>query len=224
MPTAGGVDRSHLPSREPKLAFAALHAAALAGGGWFAFGGALPDLARARLLFAVAALYFLRHLLTLFVLLKRRVGYGEAAGLSLFLAAMEVGFVMVGGGALRHEVVPFDWLDAVAVGLVLVGSGLNSGSELQRWAWKKDAANQGHCYTKGLFAWAMHVNYFGDTVMFTGWAMLTRSPWALILPAVMAMTFVFFHIPALDAYLADRYGDEFRAYASRTAKFVPFLY
>lgn len=224
MAEAGGVDRRHANSHTEKVTFAVLHAGALAVAGWIAFGWALPDGPRAKLLFAVAGLYFARHMVTLFVLLKRRVGYDEALGLAGFMLLFEAGFVLLGGGILRAEAIPFGWLDAVALGLVLSGSVLNTGSELQRWAWKRDPANRGHCYTEGMFAWSQHINYFGDTVLFTGWALLTASLWALLLPVLIGLSFVFYHIPALDAYLADRYGDEFRAYAVRTARFVPFLY
>ena len=47
--------------------------------------------------------------------------------------------------------------------------------------------------------------------------------WMLV-PLMMTLMFVFYHIPALDRYLADRYGAEFSAYAARTAKFVPGIY
>jgi protein-S-isoprenylcysteine O-methyltransferase Ste14 len=224
MPQSGGVDRSNAPSIAPKLTFTALHTAVLALAAWAALGGGLPDRPRALVLLAAGGLYFARQMVTLFVLLKRRLGYGEAVGLSAFLALIEIGFVLLGGGLLRGEAVPLGWLDGVAVVLILAGSWLNTGSEWQRHVWKRDPANAGHCYTGGLFARSMHINYFGDTVMFTGWALLTASAWALILPVFMALSFVFFHIPGLDAYLAGRYGDEFRAYAARTKKFVPFLY
>lgn len=224
MAKTGGVDRSHDRSMGPKVGFAALHAVVLAAAGWLAISGLLPDRARAGLIFAVAALYFLRQLLTLFVLLQRRVGWGEVLGLAVFLGLVELGFVALGGGVLRGGAVPLGWLDGLALALVLIGSALNSGSELQRWAWKRDPAHKGLCYTGGLFRYAMHINYFGDTVLFTGWALLTLSPLAFALPVFMAASFVWFHIPGLDAYLAERYGDDFRSYAARTAKFVPFLY
>lgn len=224
MANSGGVDRSHAPSGPQKRTFAALHAAVLALAAWAAFGWSLPDRTRALLVLAAAALYFARSLVTLFVLLKRKLAYSEALGLALLLALIEIGFVALGGGLLRGHAAALGWLDGVAVVLILAGSWLNTGSELQRRAWKKDPANKGHCYTGGMFAWSMHINYFGDTVMFTGWALLTASLWALVLPVFMALSFVFYHIPGLDAYLAGRYGEEFRAYAARTAKFVPFLY
>lgn len=221
--SAGGVERTHARSLASKLVFAGLHVLSVAAAGGVAFGAHVPDGPRARLLFAVAVLYLARHLLTLFVLLKRRVAMSEVLGLAAFMASFEIGGVAVGGGLLGAGA-PLGVLDGLAVGLVLVGSVLNSGSELQRWAWKRHPENRGHCYTGGLFAWSMHVNYFGDTVLFTGWALLVGRWWALGLPAFMAAGFVFFHIPALDAYLDERYGDEHRAWAARTARFVPLLY
>lgn len=225
MSKAGGVSREHSGALAPKLGFAGLHLLILATVAGIALGGwGLPDPARAQILLAVAGLYFLRHLVTLFVLLKRKVGYSEVLGLAAFIALFEIGFCLLGGGVLRGAAIPFGWLDWGALALVLAGSWLNTGSELQRWQWKKRPEAKGHCYTGGLFAHSMHVNYFGDTVLFTGWALLTHSALAFAIPVFMALSFVFYHIPALDAYLAERYGDEFRNYAARTAKFVPYLY
>jgi protein-S-isoprenylcysteine O-methyltransferase Ste14 len=35
--------------------------------------------------------------------------------------------------------------------------------------------------------------------------------------------FCFYNIPKLDAYLKEKYKDEFIGYAGRTKKFIPFL-
>lgn len=224
-PPSGGVDRNHAASQLPKLSFALLHGVVLALCVWLTFGGFdWPDPTRAKILLACAALYFLRHLLTLFVLLKRRVSYGEALGLSGFMAVFEIGFLLLGAGILSGTATALSGLDYAAIGLVLLGSLLNSGSELQRWAWKKHPENQGQCYTGGLFAYALHINYFGDALLFSGWAILTTSWLASAVPVFVVASFVFMHIPALDVYLAQRYGDGFRAYAAKTAKFIPFIY
>ncbi|WP_270731708.1 DUF1295 domain-containing protein [Shimia sp. Alg240-R146] len=220
----GGVDRSHAPSIAPKLTFAALHAAILAVCAYLAFALPWPDATRAALLFAAAALYFVRHLITLFVLLKRNVAFSEALGLAAFMALFEIGFLLLGAGALSGTATPLGPLDALAIAMILVGSYLNTGSEMQRHRWKKHAAHKGQCYTQGLFAHSMHINYFGDTVLFSGWALLTASWLAAPIPLFITAGFVFFHIPGLDTYLAQRYGDTFKAYAARTAKFVPYLY
>ncbi|MHA7775472.1 DUF1295 domain-containing protein [Roseibium sp. M-1] len=237
MVQTGGVNRTHSASLPQKTIFALLHLASLAicawlllAGGWSHLGGLLglevtiADPQRGLVLLVCTALYVLRHLVTLFYLLARKVDYSEVFGLAAFMGVFEIAFLLLGSGALREAAVPFGLLDGVALGLVLAGSFLNTWSELQRKWWKQDPANRGRCYTGGLFAWSMHINYFGDTVLFTGWAFLTHSLIALAVPGFMAISFIFFHIPALDAYLAERYGAAFEDYAARTRKFVPFLY
>jgi steroid 5-alpha reductase family enzyme len=125
---------------------------------------------------------------------------------------------------LRDYSIEPGWLDLLALFLLLSGSYLNSNSESQRKWWKKDPSNKGRCYTQGLFKYAMHINYFGDTMLFTGWCLFTYTICTLGLPILMAGLFICMHIPGLDAYLSERYGTEFKAYAEKTKKFVPFVY
>ena len=233
MPQNAKLNRAHARSRPQKLVFAGLHLSIVILSVWLVFFdglNALPgnlqfsDPARAMVLLGCTLLYFLRHMITLFYLLQRMVAWNEALGLIVFMALFEIGALLLGGGVWREAPVAFGWLDLLALGLLLAGSYLNTFSELQRKWWKADPANKGHCYTGGLFAHAMHINFFGDMVLFTGWALFTHSIWALALPVLMTAMFVFLHIPGLDAYLEDRYGDEFRAYAEKTKKLVPGLY
>ena len=115
-------------------------------------------------------------------------------------------------------------LDIVALVLFLFGSYLNSFSEIQRKWWKANPAHKGLCYTKGLFSYSMHINYFGDTVLFAGWCLFTHNFWVLGFPLLMGCIFIFFHIPSLNAYLATRYGEAFIIYSKKTKKFIPFIY
>ncbi|WP_299421130.1 DUF1295 domain-containing protein [uncultured Shimia sp.] len=222
--TTGGVDRAHDRSFVPKLIFAALHGSIVGLCLWLAFALEWADTARAKLLAACVVLYFLRHMITLFVLLKRKVDLLEALGLSAFMALFEIGFLLLGAGIFRDTAVPFGGMDMLAMGLIALGSYLNTSSELQRLIWKKRPESKGRCYTGGLFKHSMHINYFGDMVLFTGWALLTTSWLAFVIPLFMTVGFVFFHIPGLDAYLSQRYGAEFDAYATKTAKLIPFVY
>ena len=92
---------------------------------------------------------------------------------------------------------------------------------------KKQSANKGKLMTTGLWALTMHANYFGDTLLFTGWTLASSGlavSWTWWAAPVMTALFVFMHIPGLDEYLADRYPKEFPKYAATTAKFVPFVY
>lgn len=233
----GGVDRSHGSSGPQKLVFYGLHTVALGLCGWIVLGDGLETVGgwfgrtwhvavptRAWLILGVAALYWARHALTMFYIMDRKVAWAEGLPLGIFMLVLEAGYCLLGTGALSDDPPPVGWIDYLAVGLVLVGSYFTSGSELQRKWWKANPENKGHCYTEGLFGLSMHVNYFGDVVSFTGWSMLTATAWTAVLPVAMLGMFVGYHIPHLDAYLAERYGEEFERYAAKTKKLIPFIY
>jgi protein-S-isoprenylcysteine O-methyltransferase Ste14 len=234
MADKGGVDRTHASSRPQKITFWGLHLLIILLCCWLVLGGefdpaaertiSLTDLTRAQILLACAVIYFVRHGLTLFDLLARRIEWSEVFGLSAFFALFEVGLLLVGGGVFREAPVALTGLDIFAVVLYLSGSYLNTASEVQRKLWKKDPSNKGHCYTGGLFRYSMHINYFGDVVLFTGWCLLTASFWTLGLPLMILLLFMYMHIPPLDEYLAGRYGEEFEAYRVKTRRLVPFVW
>ncbi len=234
---AANIDRSHDASVPQKITFAMGHLVIVLfcvwlvyGNGWTSIGNAfgrewhLSDIDRAGIMLALAFIYWIRHVITLFYLLKRKVEWSEAIGLIGFIAVFETGLVLLGGGAFRDYTIGWNYLDTIAMVLYLFGSYLNTASEVQRMRWKADPAHKGHCYTGGLFRYSMHINYFGDTVLFTGWSLFTHNAWVMLFPLFMGLSFVYYHIPALDAYLSERYGDEFRAYAAKIKKFIPFVY
>ncbi len=231
-----GVNRSHDPSVGPKWVFALGHFAIVLVCAWLIYGNGqknsgqllgktwhFSDIQRAQILLLSAVVYWIRHVITLFYLLVRKVEWSEVFGLLVFIASFEIGLVLLGGGAFRDYSVDLNALDLIALILLLLGSPLNSYSETQRKWWKSDPANKGHCYTGGLFKYSMHINYFGDTVLFTGWCLLTANLWSLMFPLFMGLSFYYFHIPGLDSYLADRYGAEFTAYSQKTKKLIPFI-
>lgn len=232
-----GIDRAHGRSIAQKWTFSIGHLAIvficawlIYGNGWEVIGAVfgktwhLADISRAQILLAGAFIYWFRHAITLFYLLERKVEWSEVLGLLVFISLFEIGLLLLGGGAFRDYSVGLGFLDLVALILFFFGSYLNSFSEIQRKRWKADPANKGHCYTKGLFGYSMHINYFGDTVLFTGWCLFTYNFWIIGFPLLMGFSFVFLHIPGLDSYLAERYGEEFKIYSEKTKKFIPFIY
>jgi protein-S-isoprenylcysteine O-methyltransferase Ste14 len=70
----------------------------------------------------------------------------------------------------------------------------------------------------------MHINYFGDIVLFTGLAMITHRLSMFVIPLIMALNFVFYIIPSLDRYLEKKYKNEFKEYSKKTKKFIPMIY
>ncbi len=192
---------------------------------WFVFfapgeGDSPGNLGRQVVLLACAVLYVLRAAATLFVFLKRKIPWWEAVwggGLIAFVL-----FAFLSEGFRTPQ--PFGFVDVVGALFYLTGSYLGTVSEYSRHAWKARPENQGHLYTEGLFQYSRHINYFGDLLLFIGFAVLTGQVWAGMVPLIMGLNFVFLLIPAHDAYLASRYGAEFKEYACRTKKLIPMVY
>lgn len=224
---------NHSGSYPQRITMLLLHLAALPTAWWLLFNGGLGyvsgrlgtlwipgDTIRAYLLLAMALVYFIRLCFTTFYLLRRSVGWGEAFIVGLFSFSFHIAFTLLGG----TEAANIGPVDYGAIGLYLLGSYLNTGSELQRHRWKRNPAHRGKLYTGGLFRYSQHINYFGDMLLFSGWALATRNPWAFLIPLLMTLGFVFRHIPALDRHLQQKYGRAFEEYSARTRKLIPWVY
>lgn len=221
-----GAKSASLPQKAVMQAFSWGAVAAVA---WFLLGGGRETLGlawqpavrvRAELLVACSAIYAARLVFTQLYLVKRHMAWSEAATISGWLWVIH-GTMAFLGGRNPSSIGIAAW---VGLALYVFGSFLNTGGELLRHRWKKSPENKGKLYTGGLFRYSMHINYFGDVVLFSGFALVTGSVYAFAIPAVMACMFVFLNIPMLDAYLASRYGAQFDEYARHTAKFIPFIY
>ncbi|MBM7554586.1 DUF1295 domain-containing protein [Thalassobacillus pellis] len=176
--------------------------------------------ARNVLLFLFCLLVYIRMNGMMVFLLKRGITWEEAGGVIGAFAVYYVGFALLCG----TRNVPLDGVDGIAVLLFLLGSLINTGSEVLRHQWKKDPRNKGKLYTGGLFRYAIHINYFGDLVWVSGFALLTRHPWAGVVPIFLGVMFVFLNIPQHDRYLRKKYGKAFESYEKHTKKFIPFIY
>ncbi|MBN2180820.1 MAG: DUF1295 domain-containing protein [Sedimentisphaerales bacterium] len=225
--------RDKSPSLKSKAALVCIHLLIVVISVWLLLGGGIAVIdnflgrqhqlasnLRRTLLAAAAVFYFLRTLITIFVFSKRRMPWSEVITIALWIGVIDILFAYFGG---RNDV-SFALTGIAGVILLLAGSAVNTGSELQRYLWKKNPDHADHLYTGGMFRYARHINYFGDEVLFTGWMLIAGRAGLLIIPVVMACLFIFVNIPALDRYLEDRYGDEYRVYAKTVKRFIPYIY
>ncbi|MFX1466635.1 MAG: DUF1295 domain-containing protein [Promethearchaeota archaeon] len=200
---------------------------------WIYFGGGIEiigllfglklspgNLIRRTILLSFGIIYFLRVILTLFYLLRRKIDWKETGAIIGGLVFYQVGFAL--SGASQSALI--DPIDYVAIGIFIIGSFLNTGSEFQRKLFKDKPENEGKLYTGGLFSYARHINYFGDSVWTIGWALMTRNWFGAIMPIFCTLGFVFANIPMLSKYLEERYKEQYREWARRTKKFIPFVY
>ncbi len=223
----------HDSSLGPKVALSAIHTGVLVLVAWLLFGhGAASvlapfglgtveaDLARRALLFAAGLIYWFRLTYGLFAIFRRRLGWSEAVIVGAWLFFIHTAFALLGA----INVAALGLLAALGIPLYLLGSIVHTASEVQRHRWKRKKDNAGRLYTEGLFHYARHINYFADMVLFTGYALLTGRVAALAIPVIMTLGFIFGHVPTLDRYLESRYGDEYRIWAARIPRLVPWLY
>lgn len=144
----------------------------------------------------------------------------ETFSILFAFALYYVGFALFGYRSTQN----IDFVDILAIGIFLLGSFLNTGSEIARDKWKKDLNNSGQLYTIGLFKYSMHINYFGDLLWVSAYALLTRNWYSITIPVFLFCFFTFYNIPKLDAYLSSKYGKQFEEYRNITKKFIPFIY
>jgi len=175
---------------------------------------------RKMILFAFSIIIFLRMGFMMLYLLKRKIPWEESFSVPFAFALYYIGFALL---ALPTEK-STGYIDYFGIALFALGSFLNTYSELQRHFWKQKPENKGKLYTKGLFRYAMHINFFGDFLWVSGYAVLTGNPYAVFIPILLFCLFVFYNIPQLDSYLSKKYGQAFVEYTQKTKRFIPFIY
>tara|TARA_B100000315_G_scaffold257604_1_gene306996 strand:- start:30236 stop:30934 length:699 start_codon:yes stop_codon:yes gene_type:complete len=227
------VYRDKSSSLTSKVTLALLHLAIVVGVLWILFGNGSSIIdrmigieqqtgstVRKSVLAMASVLYFLRSFPTLFVFMKRRMPWSEVATVAVWVGIFNFLFAYIGS---RSEI-QFGVAGILGSVLLVSGSVIHTGSEWQRHVWKQKPENKRHLFTGGLWNFSRHINYFGDIVLFTGWALLTGYLALLTIPLLMLCGFVFLNIPGQDQYLAERYGEEYRSYANDTARLIPFIY
>jgi protein-S-isoprenylcysteine O-methyltransferase Ste14 len=187
---------------------------------WLGHAWHSGDLIRRFALTIALSIYFIRLLFTQFVFLKRGVRWSEAVTIAGWILCICLLLVLAGG----TNASPIGPAVALGISLFLWGSWMNSWAEYTRHLWKQRTENRGRLYTERLFRLCRHPNYLGDLLSFSGLAFITGRWVAGVIPAIMLLGFVFVNIPMLDAHLAERYGQDYAAYARHTRKLIPFVY
>ena len=108
--------------------------------------------------------YIFRLFITAFVFLKRKMGWGETIIVSGLMSFALFSFARIGGSSQSA----INSMDYFGIMFFLAGSWINTHSEYLRHIWKKYKENRGKLYTGGLFKYSMHINYFGDVLLFCG--------------------------------------------------------
>ncbi len=174
---------------------------------------------RRSLLMSLNILLFLTYLPTIFVFVKRRITWAEAINLPFAFALYYLGFALLGYNSAQ---VP-NYIDWIGLILVILGLSLHFVSELERHKFKKNPQNKGKLLTTGVWSISRHVNYFSDLLWVTGFSMITRNWWSVLIILFLFSFFYFYNIPLQEKYLAKKYGQQFEQYKANTKALIPFI-
>lgn len=194
------------------------------GGYWMENHLYIPNkvdhLDRRIIIFIFNIITFFRFSYMMIVLLKRKIPWEESFSVPFAFALYFVGFSLF----VLPTNHPLDLIDGIGIMLFIAGGWLNTGGELLRHKWKKNPENKGKIYTKGLFKYARHINYFGDLLWVIAYAILTRNWYASSIPLFLFCLFAFYNAPKLDQYLKSKYGKGYEEYAKNTKMLIPFIF
>lgn len=122
------------------------------------------------------------------------------------------------------------WTDVIGVFLWAMGFIIETVADLQKSAFKMDAANRGKFIDRGLWAWARYPNYFGEMMLWWGAflgcsAVFQGADWAAVVsPLFVAFLLLFVSgVPLQERQAMARWGEdpEYRAYRERTFLLLP---
>jgi len=115
-------------------------------------------------------------------------------------------------------------LDLVATTISLFGLVFESIADLQLSRFRKDPASKGQVFDHGLWSWSRHPNYFGEAVVWWGFAIFglaSGAPWSVIGPIIMTVLLLKVSgVALLESTIVER-RPAYAAYIARTSAFIP---
>jgi len=118
----------------------------------------------------------------------------------------------------------FDWL---GLALFALGLGFEAAGDWQLTRFRNDPANAGRVLNRGLWRYTRHPNYFGDAMVWWGFACFALSTpgswWTLLSPLLMtALLMRVSGVTLLEKKLRETRPD-YRRYEEETNAFFPWL-
>lgn len=121
------------------------------------------------------------------------------------------------------------WSLALGVSVWLIGFGIEAIADwqLDRFIARKKAGNEtAELLTTGLFRYSRRPNYFGESLLWWGMALIVLPlPYGyLALIGPLLITYIVTKVtgPMLERIFLEQYPDEYRAYMETTSYFIPW--
>jgi steroid 5-alpha reductase family enzyme len=159
-------------------------------------------------------------------------GYGENAQAKAFLRLFVLQAVLQ--YIISAAILRMNYFDPKPIGVTTwlglfifaVGFLFEAMADAQLVAFKRDQNNRGKILQSGLWKASRHPNYFGESLVWLGLAVMSLVyPWgslALISPAVITYLLLFVSGIPIQEMGKDQ-NPAWREYASKTPRFVPFV-
>ena len=140
--------------------------------------------------------------------------------------------------SLRADAQPaWGLLDSVALGLWILGFGIEAVADHQKFVFRNDSQNDGEWIQSGLWRYSRHPNYFGEILLWWAVFLLAFPPlltlnaiWplavALLGPLSITLILLFVSgIPLLEEKADRRYSDraDYQAYKRGTSILIPWF-
>jgi len=159
-------------------------------------------------------------------------GYGENAQAKAFLRLFMLQAVLqyiISAAILRMNTIdpkPVGVTTWLGLLIFAVGFFFEAVADAQLAVFKRDQKNKGKILQSGLWKTSRHPNYFGESLVWLGLAVMSFAyPWgwlALISPAVITYLLLFVSGIPIQEKGKDQ-NPAWREYASKTPRFVPFV-
>jgi steroid 5-alpha reductase family enzyme len=143
---------------------------------------------------------------------------------ALALTFLMLPFYAAGSDAEGQRAGAVHW---AGLALFLGGLTFESVGDAQLARFKADPANRGKVCEVGLWAWTRHPNYFGEFLIWLGFALLSFTPNLLGIPGLLCAGVILYlvtnvtGIPLTEAQLERSKGEAYRAYQGRVPAFWP---
>lgn len=121
----------------------------------------------------------------------------------------------------------------LTIGAVIshIGTWIESIADYQLQSFKTNYENKGKRLMSGTYALCQHPNYFGECVFWWGtyfFSCAVKQYWAVWPPIIMTLLIVFVSGIAKQKEMynkdPDRYGEQYKIYLEKTAKFIPCIW
>jgi len=102
----------------------------------------------------------------------------------------------------------------IGMGLIILANGMSEFRSLQR-SCGQDISK---LITTGIYRWSRNPQFMGCLFYLLGISLLGRSGFAFLLTAAASLVIYWYTVRLAEPYLELLYGDEYRAYKTRTAR------